>query len=86
MNWTRRLVFVDDPLNIYGGEEYISTYTRQGLSEEMPEVYAILERFHWEPSDMESIMLDMHEGMSEEEAAAAWVDAHPVLVDEWLGA
>jgi glycine betaine/proline transport system substrate-binding protein len=80
------LKYLDDPQNIYGGEEYIATYARQGLSEDMPEVYAILKRFHWEPSDMESIMLDMHEGMSEEEAAAAWLDAHPDLVAEWLGA
>lgn len=77
--------YLDDPLNVYGGEEYISTYTRSGFADEEPEAYAILERFTWEPSDMESIMLDMQEGMTEEEAAAKWVDAHPEKVDEWLG-
>jgi glycine betaine/proline transport system substrate-binding protein len=79
------LKYLDDPQNIYGGEEYIATYTRKGLADEMPEVYAILERFHWEASDMESIMLDMNEGMTEEEAASKWVNDHPDQVAEWLG-
>ena len=79
------LKYLDDPENIFGGEEHISTYTRQGFKEDMPEAYAILERFSWDASDMESIMLDMEEGMSEEEAAAVWVDAHPEKVAEWLG-
>lgn len=79
------LKYLDDPRNIYGGEEYIATYTRKGLADEMPEVYAILERFHWEASDMESIMLDMNEGMTEEEAASKWVNEHPGQVAEWLG-
>ncbi len=79
------LKYLDDPENIYGGEEYIGSFTRKGLKDEMPEVYAILERFHWEPSDMESIMLAMNEGMSEEEAAAQWFEEHPDQVAEWLG-
>lgn len=79
------LKYLDDPENIYGGEEYIATFTRQGFREDMPEAYAILERFSWDASDMESIMLDMEEGMTEEEAAAKWVDAHPDEVAAWLG-
>jgi glycine betaine/proline transport system substrate-binding protein len=79
------LKYLDDPLNIYGGDEYISTYTRTGFGDENPEVYAILERFHWEPSDMESIMLDMNEGMGEVEAATKWVENHPGEVAGWLG-
>jgi glycine betaine/proline transport system substrate-binding protein len=79
------LKYLDDPENIYGGEEYIATFTRQGFREDMPEAYAILERFSWDASDMESIMLDMEEGMTEEEAAARWVDAHPDEVAAWLG-
>jgi glycine betaine/proline transport system substrate-binding protein len=79
------LKYLDDPENIYGGEEDIVTFTRQGFKEDMPEAYAILERFSWDASDMESIMLDMEDGMTEEEAAAVWVDAHPEKVAAWLG-
>lgn len=80
------LKYLDDPENIYGGEEYIVTFAREGLSEEKPGVYAILERFKWDAADMESVMYDIEEGMSEEEAARKWVDANPEKVDEWIGA
>jgi len=79
------LKYLDDPENVYGGEEYITTYTRTGLEEDMPDLYSFLERFHWETSDMESIMLDMNEGMSAEDAAQKWVENNPELVNEWLG-
>ncbi|MDG6257394.1 MAG: glycine betaine ABC transporter substrate-binding protein [Methanomicrobiaceae archaeon] len=79
------LKYLDDPENVYGGEEVIHTYTRQGFKDDMPEAYAILERFTWNASDMESIMLAIEEGLSEEDAARQWVDAHPDQVAEWLG-
>jgi len=79
------LKYLEDPLEVYGGEEFIGTLARQGLSEDMPEAYGILERFYWTPADMESVMLDIEQGTPEEEAAQAWVDAHPDQVAEWIG-
>jgi glycine betaine/proline transport system substrate-binding protein len=79
------LKYLDDPKGVYGGEEYIGTLARKGLAEEKPGVYGILERFQWTPADMESVMLGIENGMSEEEAAKAWVDAHPDQVAEWIG-
>ena len=79
------LKYLEDPKEIYGGEEFIGTLARQGLNDDMPEAYAILERFYWTPADMESVMLDIEGGMAEEEAAAKWIDDHPDKVAEWLG-
>ncbi|WP_301677635.1 glycine betaine ABC transporter substrate-binding protein [Methanoculleus methanifontis] len=79
------LKYLDDPKGVYGGEEYIGTLARQGLAEEKPGVYGILERFHWTPADMESVMLTIENGESDEDAAKAWVDAHPDQVAEWIG-
>ncbi len=79
------LKYLDDPKGVYGGEEYIGTLARKGLAEEKPGVYGILERFQWTPADMESVMLAIENGESEEEAAKAWVDAHPDQVAEWIG-
>ncbi|KUG20066.1 MAG: glycine betaine ABC transporter substrate-binding protein [Methanomicrobiaceae archaeon] len=79
------LKYLDDPKLMYGEEEYIATLARMGLAEDMPEVYAILERFHWDPDDMNSVMYDIEHGMSPEDAAAAWVNANPDKVNEWLG-
>lgn len=79
------LKYLDDPKGVYGGEEYIGTLARKGLAEEKPGIYGILERFHWTPADMESVMLAIENGESEQDAAKAWVDAHPDKVAEWIG-
>ena len=79
------LKYLEDPLGIYGGEEYIGTLARTGLKEDMPEAYGILERFYWTPADMEEVMLAIEDGTPDEEAAQAWVDAHPDQVAEWIG-
>ena len=79
------LKYLDDPKEIYGGEEYIASLARLGLKEEKPGAYAILERFYWQPSDMESVMLDIEGGMSIDEAAAKWISANPDKVSEIIG-
>ncbi len=79
------LKYLDDPKGIYGGEEYIATLARQGLATDKPEVYEILTRFNWTADDMQSVMVSIEEGASDEEAAKAWVDAHPDQVNAWIG-
>ncbi|QYZ78009.1 glycine betaine ABC transporter substrate-binding protein [Methanofollis formosanus] len=79
------LKYLDDPKGVFGGEEYIGTLARTGLAEDDPEAYGILKRFSWTPEDMESVMLDIEDGMSHEDAAKKWIDAHPEQVDAWLG-
>lgn len=79
------LKILDDPKKVYGEEEQIHTIARKGLKEDMPEVYRILDRFQWSKADMESVMLDIHKGMSPDEAAAKWVKNHPEQVKAWTG-
>jgi glycine betaine/proline transport system substrate-binding protein len=79
------LKYLDDPKNIYGGIEHISTFTRTGFKEDYPELYEFLERYHWESSDMESIMLEVNDGKDVEVAASEWIKNNPDLVNEWLG-
>ncbi|WP_460006428.1 glycine betaine ABC transporter substrate-binding protein [Methanogenium cariaci] len=78
------LKYLSDPKGVYGGEEYIGSLARTGFKEDNPEAYAILERFHWEPKDMESVMLAIEEGATAEDAAQAWVDANPDTVTYWI--
>ena len=78
------LKYLDDPEGVYGGEEYIGSMARTGFEADNPEAYAILERFSWEPSDMESVMLAVEDGATPEDAAQAWVDAHPEQVQSWI--
>ncbi|AEH61544.1 Substrate-binding region of ABC-type glycine betaine transport system [Methanosalsum zhilinae DSM 4017] len=79
------LKYLEDPEMVYGGEEYVATLAREGLQEDKPELYEIISRFYWTLDDVESVMLDMEEGYSPEEAAARWIENNPEKVSEWLG-
>lgn len=77
------LKYLDDPKGSFGEEETINTFVREGLKEDNPEAYQILDNFFWETSDMESVMMDIYEGVSAEEAAAKWVEENQEKVAEW---
>ena len=80
------LKYLDDPKGIYGGEEHIATIVPKGLKEDKPVVYALLDNFYWEPADMASVMIDIEEGMSEDEAAKKWIADNQDKVNEWIPA
>lgn len=79
------LKYLDDPQGIYGQADNVDTLARTGLEEDMPKVYDVLTRFHWTHEDIQSVMMDMEDGMSPEEAAAKWIENNPEKVNEWLG-
>ncbi|MCG1029479.1 glycine betaine ABC transporter substrate-binding protein [Virgibacillus halodenitrificans] len=76
--------YLEDPKGIYGGKEVIKTLTRNGLKEDMPNAYKLLDQFNWKVEDMEGIMYDAKEN-DEEVAVAAerWVEENQDRVDEW---
>ncbi|GGM29269.1 glycine/betaine ABC transporter substrate-binding protein [Paraliobacillus quinghaiensis] len=76
------LKYLEDPEGSFGGEEYLATIAREGLEEDMPEAYTILDRIYWEPADMESVMLAAQE-TDFAEAAQQWVDDNQETVSEW---
>lgn len=77
------LKYLEDTEGSFGDAETIDTFAREGLEEDMPEAYQILENFQWSTEDMEAVMLDIQEGTSPEDAARAWVDANEDKVAEW---
>lgn len=77
------LKYLEDPKGVYGGEETINTFVRKGLEEDLPEAYKVLDNFHWTTADMESVMLDINNGMKPEDAAAKWVEENQDKVAEW---
>ncbi|MBB6451093.1 glycine betaine/proline transport system substrate-binding protein [Geomicrobium halophilum] len=82
---TYDLRFLEDPEGIYEEEEEIRTMVREGLEEDHPEAYQILDNFYWEAEDMNEVMLDISENeMEPAEAAQEWIDNNRDTVDEWL--
>lgn len=75
--------FLEDPKGGMGGAESIVTLARQGLKDDMPEAYQILNNFEWEVEDIESVMLEVEEGTDPEEAAQHWIEDNPEKVSEW---
>lgn len=79
------LKYLDDPLGVFGDEEFVHSLARTGFQADNPEAYAILERFSWTQEDIQSVMSDIANGMDEVEAAQKWIDANRDKVDAWLG-
>lgn len=77
------LKYLEDPKEVFGGEEQIKTMVREGLEEEKPNAYKILDQFSWETSDMESVMLEISNGAEVVEAAQSWIDENQDKVDSW---
>ncbi|MGO4960270.1 ABC transporter permease/substrate binding protein [Jeotgalibaca porci] len=78
------LKMLEDPENVMGAGETIVSLARIGLEEDMPEVYKVLDNFNWELEDMQSVMLEMSEGVAPEVAARNWIEANPDKVESWL--
>ncbi|MFZ7298856.1 ABC transporter permease/substrate binding protein [Enterococcus gallinarum] len=77
------LKYLDDPEGTMGEAESINTMVRQGLADDLPEVYEVLDKFIWTQEDMEEVMLAINDGTSAEDAAKDWVTNHPEEVAAW---
>ncbi|MBM7632160.1 glycine betaine ABC transporter substrate-binding protein [Geomicrobium sediminis] len=82
---THDLKFLEDPKGIFQEDGEIRTIVREGLEEDDPVAFQILDNFYWTTDDMNAVMLYIsEEGMGEEEAAQKWIDDNRETVDEWL--
>jgi glycine betaine/proline transport system substrate-binding protein len=78
------LKYLDDPKGIYGGEEQIHTVVRQGLKEEMPEVYSLLNNFSWTPNEMAQLMILNQERRADPlKNARLWMAENPDRIAAW---
>lgn len=81
--WDMR--FLEDPKNVFGGEEHIATIVRKGLKADMPKVYAFLDKFYWTPEEMDQMMVWIKddEGMYPYEKAIRWLRFNKERVSSW---
>lgn len=79
------LKMLEDPDQEFGAEETINTVVRQGLKEDMPEVYAFLDNFYWESSDISQVMVwNQEDGADPNETAKRWIKENPDKVNSWI--
>jgi glycine betaine/proline transport system substrate-binding protein len=80
-----KLKYLADPKQVYGQPGEIHTIVRRGLQQDQPEVYRILDRFHWSPQEMMALMEQNRQDRADPYLnAKKWVKAHPARVAEWL--
>src|SRR5690625_3581121 len=77
------LKYLEDPKGVFGEAETINTAVREGLEDDMPEAYEVLDNFNWTPDDLEAIMLEISTDVSPEDAATAWIEENEDKVSEW---
>ncbi|MFP4668672.1 MAG: glycine betaine ABC transporter substrate-binding protein [Desulfobacterales bacterium] len=81
------LKFLDDPKGIFDDSDaHIATIVRQGLKQDMPGAFAILDSFRWEPEDLGQLMLWIQEdqGRYPYEKALRWIRNHPEKIEQWI--
>src|SRR5690625_5221412 len=79
------LKFLEDPEETLGEAENIHTMVREGLEEDHPSAFSLLDNFYWEVEDMNEVMAKFGEDDSVEprDAAQEWIDDHPDKVEKW---
>ncbi|UII57115.1 glycine/betaine ABC transporter [Cytobacillus spongiae] len=77
------LKYLEDPKGVYGDAESIHSIARNGLQEDLPGAYQVLDQFNWTSEDMGSVMVMIEDGDSPEEAAATWVEENADQVATW---
>ncbi|MFC7320183.1 glycine betaine ABC transporter substrate-binding protein [Halobacillus campisalis] len=77
------LKYLEDPEGVFGEAEEIRTMVREGLEDEEPDAYQILDQFSWTAEDMEEVMLDINGGAEPQEAAQNWIADNEEAVNEW---
>jgi glycine betaine/proline transport system substrate-binding protein len=78
------LKYLEDPKNVYGQEEQIHTIVRQGLKEDLPDVYKVMDNFFWTAAEMEKVMIwNSEPNASPEENAKRWVKENHDKVEQW---
>lgn len=78
------LKILEDPDRKFGEPDDVFSVAKDDFKERSPAAYKFLKQFSIEKEDTQEIMLDIQNGMDEEEAAQKFIDDHPDLKDEWL--
>ncbi|WP_292487319.1 glycine betaine ABC transporter substrate-binding protein [Methanohalobium sp.] len=79
------LKYLEDPKGVYGKSDNITMIAREGFNEDYPKIYKLASNANMDISEIESMMLDIENGVSPADAAQKWIDNNPEKVSKWLG-
>lgn len=78
------LKYLDDPEGVFGEAETINTFVREGLEDDAPEAYEVLDNFFWDADDLEEVMLEVSNDVDPADAAADWIEENDDKVSDWI--
>jgi len=79
-----KLKFLEDPKKVFGGAEHVDNVINPELDKKAPQVVEFLKKFQWKQGEIDGVMLAAQNGTKPQEAAKAWVSAHPDRVASWV--
>lgn len=81
-----KLRYLDDPKKTLGESETINMIVRNGLKEDMPEVYAFLDKFHYDDINQIQTLMAWNEekGTTPTSNAKRFMKENPALVESWF--
>lgn len=82
-----KLRYLEDPDHVYGKPDHIDTLVRQGLKQDDPKAYAILDAIKLGGEARGAVMAASRKnGGDTGKAAQEWVEQHPDRVGKWISA
>ncbi len=80
--------YLEDPKGLMGGEETISTITREGLKEDLPDAFALLDAVTLEEEHLLKLEVAIREGGEDtpEKGVKAWLKNNRSVVQPWIDA
>ncbi|MGE4559630.1 MAG: glycine betaine ABC transporter substrate-binding protein [Desulfobulbus sp.] len=79
-----KLKILQDPDNIFGGEETINTIVRKDLEKDDPQLFAFFKNFDWKQLPLESVLVDNKKGMDPRKSAAKFVENNWATIERLL--
>lgn len=76
--------FLDDPKGTFGKPDNIFSLAGKDFKEQSPAAYKFLQQFSIKKEGTQGMMLDIKNGMGEEDAAQKFLDNNSDLVEKWL--
>ncbi|TFJ93277.1 glycine betaine ABC transporter substrate-binding protein [Lentibacillus salicampi] len=78
------LKILEDPKGTFGEPDDVFSVAGKDFKDQSPAAYKFLEQFSITKENTQKMMVDIKDGMGEEEAAQKFIDNNPDLKDEWL--